>query len=360
MKKQGFTLIELLAVIVILAIIALIAVPIVIHIINDSKKSSEEETVKLYIDSVKKAIARKQLENNSFNPSICNIENSGNLLCGNVEVIIDMKGQTPVRGTIKIRNNKVKYINLLLNGKYYNKITELVLDNNNNGKPNIGDKYTYQVNDTDIFNFYVLSFNTDDTVNLVMDRHICNDGSVNYKSGNSYCRYKWNTASYDTKEGPTTIMTELYAGTKDWDNVPDMIMNYADSNNSTSIITSNGVTSIIGNPNTKITTIGTKEYPLKARLPKLSEVEEVECSRTEGSCPAWLLGYMQYWSGADNKYIENINTNVDAVWGYWLLNSSDSIEALRISHSGQIGNNNPTFGRYGARPVITVPKSYLE
>ena len=57
--KKVFTLIELLAVIVILAIISLIAVPIVIHIINDSKKSSEEETVKLYIDSVKKAISRK-------------------------------------------------------------------------------------------------------------------------------------------------------------------------------------------------------------------------------------------------------------------------------------------------------------
>ena len=40
MRSKGFTLIELLAVIVILAIIALIAVPIVLHIIEDSKKSS--------------------------------------------------------------------------------------------------------------------------------------------------------------------------------------------------------------------------------------------------------------------------------------------------------------------------------
>ena len=52
--KKGFTLIELLAVIVILAIIALIAVPVVIHIINDSKKSSEEQSVELYMDSIKK------------------------------------------------------------------------------------------------------------------------------------------------------------------------------------------------------------------------------------------------------------------------------------------------------------------
>ena len=43
--RRGFTLIELLAVIVILAIIALIAVPIVIHIIDDSKKSSEKESI---------------------------------------------------------------------------------------------------------------------------------------------------------------------------------------------------------------------------------------------------------------------------------------------------------------------------
>ena len=39
-NKKGFTLIELLAVIVILAIIALIATPIVINIIEDSKKNS--------------------------------------------------------------------------------------------------------------------------------------------------------------------------------------------------------------------------------------------------------------------------------------------------------------------------------
>ena len=48
MRKNGFTLIELLAVIVILAIIALIAVPIVLHIIEDSKKSSQEESIKMW------------------------------------------------------------------------------------------------------------------------------------------------------------------------------------------------------------------------------------------------------------------------------------------------------------------------
>ena len=47
MRNKGFTLIELLAVIVILAIIALIATPIVLGIINDSRKSADQETAKL-------------------------------------------------------------------------------------------------------------------------------------------------------------------------------------------------------------------------------------------------------------------------------------------------------------------------
>ena len=122
MNKKAFTLIELLAVIVILAIIALIAVPIVIHIIDDSKKSSEEQTVELYMDSVKKAIARKQLEDTSFNPTTCNIQDSGNLLCGNIEITIDMKGIKPSKGIIEIKDNKITYKNLLLNGTYFNRL----------------------------------------------------------------------------------------------------------------------------------------------------------------------------------------------------------------------------------------------
>ena len=71
----AFTLIELLAVIVILAIIALIAVPIVIHIIDDSKKSSEKESIKLYLDTVEKMVAKYQMNHTSFDPNICAINN---------------------------------------------------------------------------------------------------------------------------------------------------------------------------------------------------------------------------------------------------------------------------------------------
>ena len=59
--KKGFTLIELLAVIVILAIIALIATPIILGIINDARKESNERSAELYASSVKNAIASYQL-----------------------------------------------------------------------------------------------------------------------------------------------------------------------------------------------------------------------------------------------------------------------------------------------------------
>ena len=53
MKKKGFTLIELLAVIVILAVIALIATPAVLNIIEDSRKSAAEASVRNITNAAK-------------------------------------------------------------------------------------------------------------------------------------------------------------------------------------------------------------------------------------------------------------------------------------------------------------------
>jgi type IV pilus assembly protein PilA len=84
--RKGFTLIELLAVIVILTIIALIATPLVLNVIEDSKKGAfkstahgivktaelyystniingvNEETVFTYIDGVEQENNGKKLE----------------------------------------------------------------------------------------------------------------------------------------------------------------------------------------------------------------------------------------------------------------------------------------------------------
>jgi|GEM_PF-1320480 len=53
-NKKGFTLIELLAVIVIIAVIALITVPLILNVIETSKKGAARASVYAYIDAVEK------------------------------------------------------------------------------------------------------------------------------------------------------------------------------------------------------------------------------------------------------------------------------------------------------------------
>ena len=128
-KKKGFTLIELLAVIVILAIIALIAVPVVVNIINDSKKESISRSVDLYIDHVQKTITQEQLKNSKYDPDTCEIKD-GDLICSKGEeelttsngtkiLKVEMNGKKPSNGTIKINNNKISYKNVLLENIYH-------------------------------------------------------------------------------------------------------------------------------------------------------------------------------------------------------------------------------------------------
>ena len=111
MKNKGFTLIELLAVIVILAIIALIATPIILGIINDTKKESAKISAENYIDGVEQAIIRKNLTG-KFNPSRCDINGEGNLVncegttqTKSLEVEVD--GTKPTSGIIKFLNGSV-------------------------------------------------------------------------------------------------------------------------------------------------------------------------------------------------------------------------------------------------------------
>ena len=125
MRNKGFTLIELLAVIVILAIIALIAVPVVVNIINDSKKESINRSIDLYMDHVQKTITQEQLKNSKYNPDTCKIQKDGDLICSKGEeelttsngtkiLKVEMNGKKPSNGTIKLNNNKISYENVLL------------------------------------------------------------------------------------------------------------------------------------------------------------------------------------------------------------------------------------------------------
>ena len=93
MKEKGFTLIELLAVIVILAIIALIAVPIILNIIEDAKKESDERSVELYASAVKNGITKHQLTGSEVSAGSYTLtEDKTSLTNGTVTFKVDYEG----------------------------------------------------------------------------------------------------------------------------------------------------------------------------------------------------------------------------------------------------------------------------
>ena len=103
--KKGFTLIELLAVIVILAVIALIATPIILNIINDSRKQAAKSSAELYVNGLVKQIAAKNMIN-EFNPTSCTITN-GSVTCDGVSLDYQVNGKKPTSGSISFNNGVV-------------------------------------------------------------------------------------------------------------------------------------------------------------------------------------------------------------------------------------------------------------
>ncbi len=108
-KSDGFTLIELLAVIIILSVIALITIPVIMNIIEKSKKSAFKDSVYGVIKAGELYYTNKLLEPNGVTEdlSFSFPEADG----------LDIKGTKPTGGSMKI-NKKGKIELAITNGKY--------------------------------------------------------------------------------------------------------------------------------------------------------------------------------------------------------------------------------------------------
>ena len=108
--KNAFTLIELLAIIVILAIIAVITVPIILNIIENSKKGAATDSAYGYKDAVNKYYISELSKNSNY--GILNGEytvTNGTLTkVGTSDVLnIETEGTKPSSGSLTYENNKL-------------------------------------------------------------------------------------------------------------------------------------------------------------------------------------------------------------------------------------------------------------
>lgn len=134
MKSKGFTFPELLAVIVILAIIALIATPVVMNVVEKSKKNAAERAVENLEHTAELYYYEKGiLSEVTFN---CTYG-----VCYNDDEVLDIKGKGPDEGTIIISKDGIITLNsILVNGYACHKENDkytCIKSNANNGSGTI-------------------------------------------------------------------------------------------------------------------------------------------------------------------------------------------------------------------------------
>ena len=266
-------------------------------------------------------------------------------------ISIDTDGYWVVNGqktTIKAGENKIcKPVTSDIEGTIYD----------------LGAKYMCEVKPGTTYNFYVLSHNQNGTSNLIMDNNVYynSDNDKGVASAQNSGQLKWYESS-DNSYGPVTAMQYLHNVTKDWINVPNIIMNYTDENimgfvNQTHGTTGYGTITTQGNKTTITKKDGTPTATftnLKARLPMYDEVHgEGKCltlyenGGSYYSCPSWLTQNLEIVKHASN-----------AVEGYWTLATNHDTKptyAWRVITGGVISNGTvDNIMRAGVRPVITV------
>lgn len=114
MNKKGFTLIELLAVIVILAIVALIATPLILNVIEESRKNAFKNSAYGLIEAVELDYAKDIMEDGIAGTREYEYSNYVQV---NPEKQLEYKGSKPKVGNIKI-NEKGQIALAIYDGIY--------------------------------------------------------------------------------------------------------------------------------------------------------------------------------------------------------------------------------------------------
>ena len=405
--KKGFTLIELLAVIVILAIIALIATPIIINIIEDSRKSAATDSAQLYVDGLAKSIVAKNMTN-EFNPSSCTIAANGNVTCDGTSLTYEVNGDKPTSGSITFNNGIVTGYTLCMSDyritKSGNNVTSEKESNCivvNNPAYTLGQLLQYDpVNNegcstgATCYKWRVITPNdttSNSTITLQMDHNLVNGVAwvtqTDYDDDENWDYYG------NTNKGPITALKALETATSSWDNSLKLNYSYdtsAATYNYGTLSCTNGACTIAGN------TITTN---LKARMITGEEMRAITVAAGAGEgtlaynwridleygdyffssehCPigtygssctggvgdtslAWLVENTTTTQYSDSG--STLNTYDEEIAGYWALTPRSSYpDVWFVEYTGMFTFQNTAIDDeyFGVRPVITIPKSVL-
>ena len=389
-KEKGFTLIELLAVIVILGIITVIAVPKILDIINKSRNSAVNSSLKLVKDAIKTQIASSDLTGPVFTKETdgCYVFNFDDQTTGNSKEL-SIKNKDRVSGSIKYCNNTFSDDTLKFDGNsiskdepkgkiickratvlhteectqtdsqyfcsgaglsgktitYGNLGTTGVLtsgdafdcDVNGDGEYNPGTERFYYV--SDYYNTSTKSFENDTAVLIYY-----NNVSAGSPSNNTTYAYD---SSNENWHGPRTVIKQLPT-TSQWNNV----------NLKSSL-------RAILNENDGNTTIGgtlPSNFSYAGYAARFLTIDEVRVAINNNNIPDWILGEL-------DKYIyllENTKFSSDnnLVLSWWLENArSDSSEDAYYVHSHTRSVSNKPVSNSSdrsVRPAIEVSKKNIE
>ena len=374
-KNKGFTLIELLAVIVILAILMVIAVPKILNVIENSKKSAAESSIKLVKDAIKTQVTSGSMMGTNFtsDESGCYTFNFDDQTSGNAKEL-QLKNKENITGTIKYCNGNFTNNTLVFDGQdmktivckratklhtekckqtdstYYCSgagLTGKTITYGNlgtKGKLKSGDAFDCDVNgdgtyDENTERFYYVTDMDNSAAVLIYYNNVSNG-----KPSNS------TTYAYDINgenwRGPRTAIEEL-PSTSEWRNVS---------------LTSS-VRKIVTEKGTKTTTGGTlpDSFSYTGKSTRLLTAQEINkaCGITAGN---WIIGELD----TCNYLMENTKySNADnTAWAWWLENphsGSSSGACYVIGYDRDVSIHTVSnAGGYGVRPAIEVLKSNIE
>ena len=360
-KNKGFTLIELLAVIVILAILMVIAVPKILNVIENSRKSAAESSIKLVKDAIRSQVTSESMMGTNFtsDESGCYTFNFDDQTSGNAKEL-QLKNKENITGTIKYCNGNFTNNTLSFNGQDMSTIVckraeekTLHTDGTHTLGNRIvtqktlksGDAFDCDVNgdktyDSETERFYYVTDMNDSTAVLIDYNNVEKGKPSNSK-----------LVSYDSSgenwHGPRTAIEEL-PSTSEWRNVS---------------LTSN-VRSIIAQDGTNSTTGGSlpSNFSYSGKAARLLTIQEVRKATGNKDIPTWQDGELDKC----NYLMENTKYSNASIgnYGYWLENPhsgySDNAWSVRGNGRYVCGNSVSSAGDYGVRPAIEVLKSNIE